>query len=87
MFVITAYELDGKPLAAFRRRRRKKHENRRPEGWDEGRVLRVMAHYEKQTEDEALLEDEAGVQLSDTVMNVPRELVAEIRELIAKRHR
>ena len=59
-------------------------ENRRPEGWDEGRV---MAHYEKQTEDEALLEDEAGVQLSDTVMNVPRELVAEIRELIAKRHR
>ena len=62
-------------------------ENRRPEGWDEGRVLRVMAHYEKQTEEEALLEDEAGVQLSDTVMNVPRELVAEIRELIAKRHR
>ena len=26
VFVITAYELDGKPLAAFRRRRRKKHQ-------------------------------------------------------------
>lgn len=25
IFVITAYELAGKPLAAFRRRRRKKH--------------------------------------------------------------
>ncbi|MBV9301071.1 MAG: DUF4258 domain-containing protein [Acidobacteriaceae bacterium] len=25
IFVITAYELTGKPLAAFRRRRRKKH--------------------------------------------------------------
>ena len=26
VFVITAYELDGKPLAAFRQRRRKKHQ-------------------------------------------------------------
>lgn len=26
VFVITAYELCGKPLAAFRRRRRKKHQ-------------------------------------------------------------
>ena len=26
VFVITAYELTGKPLAAFRRRRRKKHQ-------------------------------------------------------------
>lgn len=25
IFVITAYELSGKPLAAFRRRRRRKH--------------------------------------------------------------
>jgi hypothetical protein len=26
VFVITAYELTGKPLAAYRRRRRKKHQ-------------------------------------------------------------
>ena len=26
VFVVTAYELAGKPLAAFRRRRRKKHQ-------------------------------------------------------------
>jgi hypothetical protein len=32
-----------------------------------------------------VLEDEAGVEPSETVMNVPRELVPEIRELIAKR--
>lgn len=40
---------------------------------------------EHQTEDEALAEDEAAVQPSDTVMNVPCELVPKIRELIAKR--
>ena len=62
-------------------------ETKRPEGWDEGRVLRALAHHEKQTEDEALMEDEAGVQSTETVMNVPHELVAEVRELIAKRHR
>ena len=60
---------------------------KRPEGWDEGRVLRVLTHCEKQTEDEALMEDEAGVQSTETVMHVPHELVAEVRELIAKRQR
>src|SRR6266571_716161 len=55
-----------------------------PDGWDEGRVQRVLAHYHEQTEDEALAEDEAGIQSSDTVMNVPRDLVPRVRELIAK---
>jgi hypothetical protein len=59
-------------------------QNRFPDGWDEGRVQRVLAHYGDQTEDEALAEDEAGTESSDTVMNVPRELVPKIRELIAK---
>jgi len=31
-----------------------------PDGWDEGKVQRVLAHYGEQTEDEALAEDEAG---------------------------
>ena len=62
-------------------------ETKLPEGWDERQVRRVAAHYDAQSEDEAILEDEAGVQSSDTVMNVPRELVAEVRELIAKRSR
>jgi len=59
-------------------------QNKFPEGWDEGRVQRVLAHYQQQTEDEALAEDEAGMESSETVMNVPRDLVPKVRELIAK---
>lgn len=62
-------------------------ENKLPEGWDDGKLLRVLAHYEGQTEEEAFLDDEAGVRPSETVMSVPRELVPEVRELIAKRRR
>ena len=32
-----------------------------PDGWDEGKVQRVLAHYGAQGEDEALAEDEAGI--------------------------
>jgi hypothetical protein len=48
-------------------------------------VLRVVAHYEEQTEEDALAEDEAGVQPTETVMNIPHELVPTVRALIAKR--
>jgi len=58
-----------------------------PEGWDEDRIRRVLAHYDQQTDDDAQLEDEAGIQESETVMAVPLELVREVRELIAKRRR
>jgi len=56
-----------------------------PAGWDEEKVRRVLAHYEEQTEEDALLEDEAGIEPSETVMNVPHDLVPKVRELIAKR--
>jgi hypothetical protein len=56
-----------------------------PSGWDEEKVRRVLTHYEEQTEEEALLEDEAGIEPSETVMNVPHDLVPKVRELIAKR--
>jgi hypothetical protein len=55
-----------------------------PDGWDENRTQRALAHYEGQTEEEAVAEDEAGVKSSETVMNVPRDLVPKVRELIAK---
>jgi hypothetical protein len=58
-----------------------------PEGWDENKVRRVLAHYEEQSEEDAMAEDDAGVQSSETVMAIPHELVPEVRELIAKRHR
>jgi hypothetical protein len=50
-------------------------------------VRQVLAHYEEQTEDEAVAEDEAAMEEStQTVMEVPHELVPAIRELIAKHH-
>ena len=55
-------------------------------GWDEERVQKVLAHYETQTEDEALAEDEAAFDKpGQTVMEVPSDLVPAVRELIAKR--
>ena len=61
--------------------------NRFPAGWNEARVRRVLAHYEEQTEEEALAEDEAAFQLrGQTVMVVPKRLVPEITRLIEKRH-
>ncbi len=62
-------------------------QNRFPPGWDDERVQRVLADYEKQTESAAVAEDEASSEdPTQTVMEVPRELVPAIRELIA-RHR
>ncbi len=59
-----------------------------PEGWDEQRVRRVLAHYEDQTEDEAVAEDEAAYEdRSQTIVEVPVELVPAVRELIAKHSR
>lgn len=56
-----------------------------PPGWDEERVRRVLAHYEEQTEEEAVAEDEAAFEdPTQTVMEVPTALVPVIRELLAK---
>lgn len=58
--------------------------NKFPPGWDEERVRRVLAHYEQQTEDEAVAEDEAAREnRTQTMMQVPRELVPKIRQMIA----
>ena len=57
-----------------------------PPGWDEKRVREVIAHYESQTDPEAVAEDEAACEdPSQTLMEVPNELVPQVRELIAKR--
>ncbi|HEV7518282.1 MAG TPA: hypothetical protein VGR07_18445 [Thermoanaerobaculia bacterium] len=57
-----------------------------PAQWDEERVQRVLAHYETQTDEEAVAEDEAAYEATThTAMEVPVELVPEVRELIAKR--
>jgi hypothetical protein len=56
-----------------------------PDGWDEERVRRVIEHYEQQSEDEALAEDEAAYEdQGQSFVEVPIELVPAVREMIAK---
>lgn len=63
----------------------KMEQSRFPPGWDEERVERVLAHYESQTEEEAVAEDEAAWEdNSRTYIEVPNDLVPAVRELIAK---
>lgn len=56
-----------------------------PPGWSEERVNKIIRHYENQSETEAIAEDEAVYENSTyTVMEVPKNLVSKVRELIAK---
>ncbi len=58
--------------------------NRYPTGWNEDRVRHLLQHYETQTEEEAVAEDEAAFRRRDqTVMVVPKTLVPRITHLIA----
>lgn len=60
-------------------------ENTFPPGWDSKRVSKVLSHYETQTEDDALAEDEAAFEIDgQTMIEVPTELVPAIRELLAR---
>lgn len=59
---------------------------RYPAGWDAERVRRVLEHYETQSDEEAVAEDEGAYEATThTAMEVPVELVPAVRELIAKR--
>ena len=67
-------------------KRRSTTRQKLPRGWDERRVQKVLAHYENQTEDEAVAEDEAAYDAKgQTVMIVPTNLVPAIRQLLGKR--
>lgn len=60
-------------------------QSRYPAGWDEARVKRVLAHYEQQSDEEAVAEDEAAYEsTTHTAMEVPVDLVPAVRELLAK---
>ena len=66
--------------------RKKMKKKNFPPGWDEEKVKRVLEHYESQSEEEALAEDEAAYEDdSQTIMEIPNEQVPSVRELIAKR--
>ena len=62
--------------------------SRFPKGWDEARVRRVLEHYDARSEEEAVAEDEAAFEDEGKVtIVVPRELVPEIDEIIARHER
>jgi len=50
-----------------------------PPGWDEERVRRVLEYCENQNEDEAAFENQ-----TQTIMEIPNELVPAVRELLAR---
>ena len=57
--------------------------NKYPRGWNQQRVQEVIGHIETRTEKEAIAEDEAAFEQGYTAMQVPRELVPIVRQLIA----
>jgi hypothetical protein len=67
---------------------RTKDANRYPKGWNRKKVAAVLAHYENQTEDEAVAEDEAAYHSTlVTMMAIPVDLVPKVQKLLAKRAR
>ena len=62
-----------------------KDPNKYPPGWDLERVRRIIQHYESQTDEEAVAEDEAAFEdPTKTVMAIPTELVPTVRALLAE---
>jgi hypothetical protein len=61
--------------------------NKFPLGWDEKRVRQTIEHYDRQSEDEAVAEDEAAFDNQDRAfVQIPLELLPLVRELIAKHY-
>jgi hypothetical protein len=62
-------------------------QNQFPLGWDEKRVRQTIEHYDRQSEDEAVAEDEAAFDSKEQAfVQVPLELLPLVRELIAKHY-
>ena len=56
-----------------------------PKGWGERQVSELLAHYETQSEEGAVAEDDAiSLDPGQTVMEVPSRLVPAVRALIAR---
>lgn len=57
-----------------------------PKGWNEARVKKVLAHYEHQSDAEAMAEDRAAYRnRRQTIMTIPIELVENVRVLLARK--
>jgi len=64
--------------------RRKRDPNRYPAGWDRSRVEAVVAHYDQQTDEEAIAEDEASFRRGESLTSVliPTPLLDAVRQLV-----
>ena len=59
--------------------------NRYPKGWDRKHVEVIISHYENQTDEQAIAEDEAAYHSAgSTMIQVPLALVAKVEKLIAR---
>ncbi|MGD0462526.1 MAG: hypothetical protein ABSB74_08560 [Tepidisphaeraceae bacterium] len=64
----------------------KKDPNRYPKGLNRRKVQAIIAHYDHQTDDQAIAEAEAAYDgKTTTMMQIPNELVPKVRKLLAKR--
>jgi hypothetical protein len=60
--------------------------NRYPKGLNRKKVRELVEHYENQTDEEAIAEAEAAYRNpATTMMQIPVELVPQVRKLITKR--
>ena len=67
-------------------RKTRKDPNRYPKGWTAQSIKALAEHYDNQSEDDAVAEDEAAYRSTlVTMMAVPVELVPQVHKLIAKR--
>jgi hypothetical protein len=67
------------------KKRANKSASRFPRGWNQKRVRNVIEHYEKQTDEAGLAEDEAAWNDPKyTMMSGPVELVPQVQRLIAR---
>jgi len=67
-------------------RAKPKDPNHYPKGWNRAKVEKVIAHYENQTDDQAIAEDEAAWNDPNTcMMQIPHDLVPSVLKLLAKR--
>ncbi len=59
-------------------------QNTFPKGWNQEKINNLLNHYENQTEEEAVLEDELAYEdQTQTTIEIPIELLPTIRQLIA----
>ena len=60
--------------------------NRYPKGWDARSIKALAAHYDNQSDEEAIAEAEAAYRSTTvTMMAIPVELVPKVLKLLAKR--